>query len=145
MEQLILFAVAVAIGVGAAYVINRRRSDAQVATMTPLPTHANRSDFVGPGLPWVLAIFSSDTCLACADVLAHARSFESTTVAVQDIEVKAEPALHKTYNIDSVPATLVIDSDGIVQASFLGPLAPPDVDKIASLVHPGGDGYSSQE
>lgn len=79
-------------------------------------------------------MFSSATCLACEDVWRHVQGFERSDVAITDIEVKAEPDLHRVYNIDSVPSTLLVDSMGIVHNSFVGPLSPADLDTISAAL-----------
>ena len=57
-------------------------------------------------------------------VLDHvSKRYPDGAVAVQDVEVTAQPDLHKRYSIDAVPMVLVADSTGDVRASFLGP--PP--------------------
>lgn len=135
MTRLILtIAVAAVVGL-AAFVWQRLQKPAAPTDLGgELPTVLDRDDFTGADVPWLIAVFSSATCMACADVLAHVRSIESSTVAVQDVEVALDPELHRRYRIDSVPATLAVDRDGVVRGSWLGPLAPADQAELDDLI-----------
>lgn len=134
MSRLIITLALLAVVGALAYVYQNRRATAQVATANPLPSHVDRSAFIAPNAPWLLVVFSSASCLACADVWKHAQGFEQANVAVQEVEVLADPELHGAYNIDSVPSTLVVDAQGIVKADFVGPLSPADIDQIAATI-----------
>lgn len=134
MGQALVVVALAAVAIAVSLIIQRRQPNAQVATSEPLPTHIDRSAFVSADVSWLLVVFSSATCLACADVWKHVQGFERSDVAVQDVEVKVEPELHRTYNIDSVPSTLLADSAGIVRKSFIGPLSPSDIDEISAVV-----------
>ena len=48
-------------------------------------------------------------------------------MAVQQVEVTAEPELHRRYGIDAVPLTLVADEQGVVVKHFIGPLTATDL------------------
>lgn len=123
--MLVQVAIAVVVALAAvvvALVLNRRsRPDTPASPSNyAAPVHLERSDFDRPEVPWLVAVFSSSTCLACADVWEKAHQLESTDVVVQDVEAVADKALHDRYKIDAVPMVVVADSDGDVRASFIG-------------------------
>ena len=105
-----------------ALVINRRSKPAEPARPShyDVPSELDRGDFERPDAPWLVAVFSSTTCLACADVWEKARQLESDDVAVQDVDASERKDLHDRYKIDAVPMTVLADDDGAVRASFVG-------------------------
>ena len=76
---------------------------------------------------WLLVVFTSATCDTCADVARKAKVSESAAVAVAEIEWGANRPLHERYGIDAVPTTVLADRDGVVRASFLGPVTATDL------------------
>ena len=46
---------------------------------------------------------------------------------MQELEHTRDRALHERYAIEAVPATLVVDGDGVVVASFIGPVTATDL------------------
>lgn len=128
MEQGLIAVVLGAVAVAIAWFVQRRqRPDAPVRTGYPIPAQVDRADFARPDVPWLVAVFSSATCSACAGVWDKARHLESGAVAVQELEFVADRALHERYGIEAVPTTLVVDAEGVVQASFLGPVTATDL------------------
>ena len=63
MERLIIAAVIIAI-VGVVALASRRRqiTDAPTQREYNVPQQLDRDDFVRPGAPWLVVIFSSATC-----------------------------------------------------------------------------------
>lgn len=111
-----------------AAVMNRRqRPDAPVRTGYAVPGQIDRADFPRPDAPWLVAVFTSATCGTCAGVRERAQPLESDAVAVADVEVTAARDLHDRYGIEAVPTTLVVDLDGVVQRSFVGPVTATDL------------------
>jgi hypothetical protein len=53
----------------------------------------------------------------------QARALAGDAVVVQEAEVTGRADLHERYRIDGVPAVVLADSDGVVRASFLGPVS----------------------
>jgi thioredoxin-like negative regulator of GroEL len=96
-----------------------------------VPTQLDRADFDRPDAPWLVVVFSSTTCLSCADAVEKAEVLASAEVVVQDVEVTANPDLHRRYGIDAVPVTVVADGDGVARASFVG--APSATDLWAAV------------
>jgi thioredoxin-related protein len=124
MARLILVAVVVVVAVIVAVLAQRRRPDAPTNPRhSDAPTQLDRSDFDRPEAPWLVAVFSSATCSSCAQVRATALALDSEQVAVVDVEVGAEPGLHRRYHVDAVPTTVLVDDTGAVRRSFVGPVS----------------------
>lgn len=139
MDQLLIAVVAIAVAVGVALVLRRRASDAPTAPTTyPVPAQLDRADFDRPESPWLVAVFSSATCLACADTWDKASVLASDDVAVQQVEAAARRDLHERYRVEAVPMVLVADHEGVVRASFLGPMTATDLwATVAEVRSPG--------
>ena len=128
MERLLLAVVLAIVAVGLAAVVQRRqRPDAPVRTGYSVPAQVDRADFDRPGAPWLVAVFTSATCGTCQGVWERTRPLASDAVVVQQIEHQADRALHDRYGIDAVPTTVVVDAEGVVAASFLGPVTATDL------------------
>ncbi len=113
-----------AIAVGVALIL-QRREPGEVATTTrqtfTAPTQINRADFAQPGAPWLVALFSSKTCDSCKGSWERTEPLESDQVAVQRVDVEDHKDLHDRYNIEAVPTTVIVNNEGVVMRSFLGP------------------------
>lgn len=127
MTNLLLVAAGVALALVVSLVARRRRPDAPTQGGFQLPVQVDRSDFPHPDKPWLVVVFTSATCNACADVLSKARIAESREVAVVDVEYTERRDLHDRYAIDAVPSLVVVDTDGAVRAGFLGPVKAQDL------------------
>lgn len=124
MERVLFALVLAGVALGVAAVLQRRqRADVPVRTGYSVPEQVDRADFARPGAPWLVAVFTSGTCEACAGVWDRAAVLESTAVVVEELEYLAARGLHERYEIDAVPTTLIVDADGVVQHSFLGPVS----------------------
>jgi thioredoxin-related protein len=123
----------VAVAVVVAAVINRRtKVDAPTQPESyEVPAMLDRADFDRPEAPWLVAVFSSTTCLSCQDAWDKARHLESSEVAVQQIEAVERKDLHERYAIDAVPMIVVADDEGLTRASFIG--VPSAADLWAAL------------
>lgn len=139
MEQLAIAAVAVLVAVVVAAVLRRRAPDAPTAPTTyPVPAQLDRADFDRPDAPWLVAVFSSRTCLACAGTWEKAQVLDAPEVAVQEIEVSARRDLHDRYGVEGVPLVVIADREGVVRASFVGPPTATDLwATVAELRDPG--------
>ncbi len=139
MERLLIAAVIVVIVVVVAAVAQRRRTpDAPTQRTYRVPEQLDRSDFAEPQRPWLVAVFTSATCDACADVAGKAAVLASDEVAVTEAEFGADRALHERYGIDAVPTLVIADADGVVRDSFLGPVTATDLwAALAELRQPG--------
>ena len=127
MERLLLAGVVVVVAVVVALVMERRRPEAPTQGSWAVPAQLDRADFTRPDAPWLVAVFTSATCDSCAKAVEQARVMASTEVAVEEVEVKARPDLHRRYHIDAVPIIVVADGEGVVRASFHGPPSATDL------------------
>ncbi|MFQ5558144.1 MAG: thioredoxin family protein [Acidimicrobiales bacterium] len=127
MDRLLLIVGALTIAGAMAAMAARRRPDPPSAPRHEAPTQLDRADFVRPHSPWLIAVFTSTTCSTCAGVWDRTRPVESPGVAVQEIAVEDEPALHRRYGITAVPTLVLADSVGVVRHSCLGPVTSADL------------------
>jgi hypothetical protein len=138
MERLGVAAGLVVIAVVAAWILQRRRPDAPTGGDWTVPAQLDRTDFERPEAPWLVAVFTSSTCDSCASVLERALPLESSQVAVQHAEVLDRADLHQRYGIDAVPTLVIADAEGVVRASFIGPVNATDLwGTLAELRQPG--------
>src|SRR2546421_9563805 len=127
MER-VLLAVGIALAVALpGWALRRRRPQAPTQRRWAVPDQVDRADFERPGAPWLVAVFSSETCDSCATAVERARVLASADVAVQEVEVTARGDLHRRYNVEAVPTLLVADRQGVVRASIVG---PPGTDEL---------------
>ena len=140
MERVLLAGAVILVAVVLALVLERRRPDAPTAPRWAVPSQLDRSDFAGPEHPWLVAVFTSKTCDACAGTAAKAAVLASEDVAVDEVEVGAQPDVHRRYAIDAVPTVVVADREGVVRASFVGPPTATDLwAAVAGLRDPSPD------
>jgi hypothetical protein len=128
MERIVLALVLAAVALAVAAAVQRRqRPDAPVRTGYVVPAQVDRADFARPEAPWLVAVFTSSTCASCHGVWERTQPLASHVVAVQELEYQADRGLHDRYGIDAVPTTLVVDAQGVVAASFVGPVTATDL------------------
>ncbi|MGH9265228.1 MAG: hypothetical protein ACRD1D_11105 [Acidimicrobiales bacterium] len=127
VERFLLAAVVVAVAVVIAVIIERRRPEAPTQGNWAVPAQLDRADFARPDAPWLVAVFTSATCDSCAKAVDRAKVLESAEVAVDEVEVKARPDIHRRYHIDAVPIVVVADREGVVRTSFTGPPSATDL------------------
>lgn len=138
MDRLLVALAVVAVAAVVAVVLSRRKPDAPTSAGWTVPAQLDRADFVRPDAEWLVVVFSSATCDTCAGVVRNADALDSPVVAVQDVEVGAQSDLHDRYGIDAVPTLVVADADGVVRASFVGPVNATDLwATVAELREPG--------
>lgn len=138
MERLAIAAVLVVVAVTVALILQRRRPQAPTRPAWTVPNQLDRGDFASPDAPWLVVVFTSATCDACAGVWDKAKLLESSAVAVQQVEATTERDLHARYGIDAVPLVVVADSEGVVCAHFLGPVTATDLwARVAEVREPG--------
>lgn len=130
--------VVVIVAVVIAVLVDRRRPDPPTSPRWAIPTQLDRADFARPDAPWLVAVFTSSTCDACADTAAKAAVLAGDEVAVEEVEAVAGGDVHRRYAIDAVPLVVVADAEGVVRASFVGPPTATDLwAAVAELRAPG--------
>ena len=139
MVQVLIAVAVLAIALTVGAVLRKRRVvDAPTQPMFSAPAQIDRADFADAGAPWLVAVFSSASCNACADVVRKARVLTCADVAVVDVEYPSATALHRKYHVDAVPIAIVADRAGVVRASFVGPMSATDLwAAVAEARHPG--------
>ena len=133
---LTLIAMAAVAGVAAmaAWWQQQQRRPAPTAVPGVPPGSLDRSEFRAPTAPVLIAVFTSETCSSCDAVWAELSGYESPMIATQNVEVGAEPDLHKRYKIESVPTAVIVDASGDTQAAFVGPLGPDHREALRNIV-----------
>lgn len=139
MVQVLVVLVLGAAAGAVALVLRRRDADApEQGASWAVPTHLDRSDFDRPEAPWLVAVFSSATCLSCGDTWAKAQLLESDAVSVQEVEARSRQDLHDRYQVEAVPMVVVASADGTVLRSFVGPPTATDLwAALAEVREPG--------
>ena len=139
MERLILVAVLAAVVGIVAWVVQRRTApDPPTQSSWTVPSQLDRADFDRPEAPWLVAVFSSSTCLSCQGTWAKVEQLASPQVSVQEVDSVGRKDLHERYRIDAVPCLVVANADGVVEASFLGEPSTADLwAAVAEVREPG--------
>jgi hypothetical protein len=128
MGRLMLAVMIVALAGGVASVVRaQRRPDAPTQQRRELPTQLDRQDFVRPEAPWLILVFSSETCSTCADVIRKAAVLESSDVAVENVSYQQHRERHERYRVDSVPSLVIAGADGAVRFGVVGPISATDL------------------
>lgn len=140
MIRLLLVAMVAAIGLVGSSLVRRRATPVPTQGPGHVPSQLDRDDFARPRAPWLVAVFTSSTCDACADIERKALALESGSVAVSVAEYVARRDIHRRYAIDAVPSIAVCDADGIVQWSHVGPLSATDLWAAVARVREGRAG-----
>ena len=123
MERILIVLAIVAAAAAVAALIQRSRPATPIRTGWTTPEQLNRADFSRPDSEWLVAVFTSATCDACADVLTKAQVLQSDAVEVAEIEYNRDRAIHDRYAIEAVPAVLLADASGVVRGTQLGPVS----------------------
>jgi hypothetical protein len=123
MIRVVIVAVVVVVAFAVALIAQRRAPRPPARSGHGIPDQLDRADFANSNAPWLIAVFTSTTCDVCADAWQKASVLESADVAVQKIEYQSDRRLHDRYAIDAVPLTLVVDDNGVVRNSFVGPVS----------------------
>lgn len=108
-----------AIALGA--VIRRRQPAGPPRDSYPTPRQIRRDDFVRPDAPWLVVLFSSETCASCVALAEQVAGLDSEAVATCELAYEQHRALHERYDISAVPMVVIADAEGIVRAAFVGP------------------------
>jgi hypothetical protein len=127
VRLLVAVAIVVVAAIIAELVRRRRQADPPTQPLRQLPSQLDRTDFAEPATPWLVAVFSSDTCSTCADVIAKAEVLRSPQIAVDVVSYQQRREVHARYAIDAVPCLMVADADGTVREGFVGPVSAADL------------------
>jgi hypothetical protein len=127
MTRFAIAATLVVIAVVIALLLERRKPPPPTQARWAVPTQLDRADFPQPDVPWLVVVFTSETCDSCRGTASKAVILESPEVAVDVVSVQARPDLHRRYAIDAVPTIVVADTEGVVRASFVGPPTATDL------------------
>ena len=139
IERIGLVAVLAVVAVVVALVAQRRRPAAPTnPSAYEAPAQLDRHDFAFPDAPWLVAVFTSETCDTCAAVWERAQPLRSDVVAVVEVEASRDVELQRRYNIEAVPITVIADHEGVVQRAFIGPVTSTHLwAAVAELRAPG--------
>ena len=96
-----------------------------------IPGHLSREDFNFLNEPWLVVIFSSESCETCKPVVTEGMKLTSLGVAIQEVTAETNKGLHEKYDIDAVPMLLLVDKFGVVRSSYLG---PSDFDEVKKSI-----------
>ncbi|MCU1392369.1 MAG: hypothetical protein JWM34_797 [Ilumatobacteraceae bacterium] len=127
MQLLLAAVLVVVVGVAAAVLQRKRQVDPPTQQRWEVPAQLDRADFPTATADWMVVTFTSESCTTCADVRRKAAVLASREVSVVDAEYTADRALHTRYKIDAVPTLVIADREGVVKASFLGPVSATDL------------------
>ncbi len=140
MDRLLLLLVVAALAAAVAHLLQRRRPDAPVRTGWTVPEQIDRDDFARPEAPWLVAVFTSESCDACAAVAATAAPLASDAVEVQVVEYGEHRDVHDRYGIDAVPLVVIADAVGVVRADHVGPVSATHLwGSLAEVREPGSN------
>jgi protein-disulfide isomerase len=122
VDRLLVAVAIAAVAALIAYAVRRRRSTTPPAQVSrDVPSQLDRADFAHPEADWLVAVFTSATCDACAAVAAAARRLAADDVAVVEVGYQTDRRRHERYRVAAVPMVVFADRDGVVRASRLGP------------------------
>jgi hypothetical protein len=126
VERLLIALTVMAVAAAVAEIVRRRRRiDPPTQPRRELPAQLDRADFAGSG--WLVAVFTSDSCSTCADVVRKAEVLDCPDVTVAVAAFQERRDLHERYRIDAVPCLVVADGGGVVHAGFVGPVTATDL------------------
>jgi hypothetical protein len=129
MTTRVVLAIAlVVLAAGVAWVLDRRRKTAPPMQGRALvPQQIDRADFPRPETPWLVVLWSSRTCDSCRGLFEKMAPLASDDVAVVEVEYQAQPDLHRRYQIEAAPVTIVADARGVTRAGFAGAFSATDL------------------
>ena len=99
-----------------------------------IPGHLSREDFGFLNEPWLVVIFSAESCETCKPVVTESMQLTSLGIAIQEVAAETNKDLHEKYDIDAVPMLLLVDKFGVVRSSHLGPINFNEVKKSIETV-----------
>jgi thioredoxin-related protein len=128
VERLVIAAIGVVVAVAIALLAERRRQRRVGAPAFAAPERIDRDDFRRPDAPWLLAVFTSQTCDTCAAVATMINELETDELATQELKVGREREVHERYGVRAVPLLVLADRSGEVRFHVFGPVRRDEVD-----------------
>jgi hypothetical protein len=126
--RIVIAVVIIAVAAGVAWWLERRRVVAPPTQGRAIvPQQLDRRDFPRPDAPWLVVLFTSQHCDSCAGLIDKAKPLESSEVSVTEVEYGAAPELHRRYEIEAAPITVLADAAGVTRASFVGAFSATDL------------------
>ena len=112
-----------------AIIVQRRKKHDISVTNFEAPIKLDRNDFKDYASAYIVVVFSSQACNSCEGVVAKANVLQSDVVDVVNVDYTTTKgkALHKKYEIEAVPTTVICDVNGVVQESFIGSVTATDL------------------
>jgi len=138
MIRVLIVAIVIAVALIVSKAMAARRTNGPTQVGHTVPSQLDRSDFVRPEAPWLVAAFTSATCSTCADIERKVAVLDSPLVAVHRVEYSARQEIHAKYAIGAVPSVVIADRQGVVHASFVGPVSATDLWAAVARVRDGG-------
>ena len=120
MERLVIAAVLVVVATVVAVILSRRRPQAPTRGQVPIPAQLDRDDFPDANKPWLVVVWTSQTCESCERTTAKARLLQSPQVGYAEVPWQERKDLHERYGVEDVPLLVLADAEGVVQISFVG-------------------------
>jgi hypothetical protein len=128
MNRLVAVVVVFAVAGLVAFLVQRRKPAAPTQpTAYPVPVQLDRADFTRPDAPWLVVLFSSETCGGCASMREKTSVLAAADVAYQDVSYQHDKALHARYSVEAVPLVVIADAEGVVVNSFVGEVTAIDL------------------
>lgn len=138
MDRLVLALALAAVAVVVALLLRRRAPEPPTQGGYQVPTQLDRRDFDRPDAPWLVVVFTSETCQSCEKAIQKAAVLASDDVVVQDVSWQRRKDLHERYRIEAAPTIVVADEDGVVKAAFAGTPSATDLwAAVAEVREPG--------
>jgi thioredoxin-related protein len=128
MNRLLAVVLVFALAGVVAYLLQRRQpAPPTQPTAYPVPAQLDRADFSRADAPWLVVLFSSETCAGCASMREKTRVLAAADVAYQDVSYQNDRDLHRRYNVEAVPLVVIADEAGVVVNSFVGEVSATDL------------------
>ncbi len=124
---LLTLAVLIVAGLVALWLRRRQPAAPTQPKLWPVPMQLDREDFIRPDAPFLVAVFTSETCDGCARVTGKAKVLAAADVAYEEISFQDDKPRHDRYGVEAVPMVLVADGAGVVKKSFVGDVTAIDL------------------
>jgi hypothetical protein len=120
VERLVIAAALVAVAAVVAVILSRRRPQPPTRGQVPIPAQLDRDDFPDADKPWLVVVWTSQTCESCERTTTKARLLQSPQVGYAEVPWQDRKDLHERYGVEDVPLLVLADAEGVVQISFVG-------------------------